>query len=377
MPRFTLSQLFMGIALIAIALAFTQTEGCGRRFAMIESISFSSDDSRIVVTKLNARDARTPMKIYKANVSRTVSWLDVSTGKTGGVIHQDFKAGNCGPAFRLWRVGRISALCNPSNDHVAMSAFGGGDITRYFDVAKPKVVSLKHPAFNLTYSRSGRFLAASGNCELTVLDTENDTVVMRIQANDDPFLGASLMSFTNDDTGIILAGDSGVHAWDIAAATQRSTVIQGREPWIRAIAVAPDDTLVVCSDECVRRYDIGGKAVATLADKGAYLCSIAGDGKRLAVAHDGHVTIYNLDANTALDSLPLGGTTALALSSNGNELAVGDYNGRVKLIDRGTGAQRWSSNPPGRHRWPWTLPGVFLVAWIYVAWRLSRRQKDC
>jgi WD40 repeat protein len=224
MPRFTLSQLLMGVAFVAIVLGFTHTEGCGRRFSMIESLSFSSDDSAIAVAKLSARDAQTPWKLYIADVSRTISWLDAATGKSRGQIHQDFRPGNCGPAFALWRVGRTSALCNPSNDQVAMSAFGGGDITRNAGTSEPTVVSLQHPACNIAFSKSGRFLAASGGEQVTVLDTLSDTVVMRIQARDLPFLGASLMSFTNDDSPIALGGDSGVHIWEIATSTQRSTV---------------------------------------------------------------------------------------------------------------------------------------------------------
>lgn len=255
MPRFTLSQLLMGVALIAIVLVFTQTEGCGTRYTMIETLSFTSDDSQIAVTKLSARDARTPFKFYKANVARTVSWLNVADGENRGLIHQDFKPGNSGPAFQLWHVGRTSVLCNPSNDHIAMSAFGGGDVTRNVDTNKPTVVSLQHPACNIAYSKSGRLLAASGMYELTVLNTEDDTVKMRVQANELPFLGASLMSFANDESQLIQVGDSGVHVWDIPTAAHRSTVIQGYEPWINAIAVTPDNNLIVCSNDWVRRYD--------------------------------------------------------------------------------------------------------------------------
>lgn len=375
MLRLTLSQLLIGTTLIAIVLVFTQTEGCGRRFTMIESLSFSSDDSRIVVTKLNARNALTPMKLYKANVSRTVSWLDASNGNSDGLLHQDFKSGNCGPAFHLWRVGRTSALCNPSNNQVAMSAFGGGDITRNVGTARANVTTLQHPAYNIAYSNSGRFLAASGMDELTVLDTENDIVAMRVQSNDLPFLDASLMSFTNDDMCVILAGHSGVNIWNIATATKRSTVIKGFESWINFIVAAPNNSLVVCSDDWVRRYDFDGNVVATFDDRGANLCSISADGMRLAISGYGGLAIYDLSSNRLLRSLSFQGVTALALSCSGDELVVGDNNGRVTLIDTRTGARQWTSSPHGRYRWPWTLPGAFLVAWIYVVWRLFRRQK--
>ena len=68
---------------------------------MIEGLSFASGDSGILVTKLTGRDARTPLKFYKADIARTISWLDALTGDKQGILHQDFKPGNCGPALPL------------------------------------------------------------------------------------------------------------------------------------------------------------------------------------------------------------------------------------------------------------------------------------
>lgn len=372
MPRFASIQLPMGVALVGIVWFFTQTEGCGTRYKMIESLSFSHDDSAIAVSKLNARDARTPSKCYKANVSRTVSLLDVSTGNSRGPIHQDFEAGNCGPAFVVWRMGRTSVLFNPANDHLAMSAFGGGHVTRNVGTAETTVLPFEYPIYNIAYSKSGRFLAASGRDHVSVLDTQNDTAVMQVEASGDGFLDASLMAFSNDDRQIYVAGMLGVDAWDIATSTHHSTVFKVTEHSIQAIATAPDDTLVVCTDDWIRRYELTGQVVATLSDSETCVCSVGGNGNRLAVSTPGEVTIYDLRSDSIAHSLPFRGATAVALSSTGDQLAVGDFRGRVTLIDTETGEHRWNSDPPGRYRFPWTVPAVFLFCWIYVAWRLSR-----
>lgn len=340
---------------------------------MIEGLSFAPGDSRILVTRLTGRDARTPFKLYKADVARTISWLDASTGDKRGILLQDFKPGNCGPAFQFWRVGRTSALCSPSSNQVSMSAFGGGDVACILGIGESKGVPLQHPALNIAYSKSGRFLAASGRDGVTVIDTHDNSTAMLFQASDLSFLGASLMSFTNDDTRIVVAGNYGVHLWEIATTTQRSTVFAASEPTTNAVAVLSDDNVIVSSDEWVRRYDLNGQLVATLAENGGYLCSASRDGTRLAVATDGQLTIYDLRSNKTLRSLPSHGTTALALTSDGDALAVGDYHGCVALIDTATGARRWYAEPPGRYRWPWTIPAAFLVAWAYAVRRLSRR----
>jgi len=377
MPRFTLTQLLMGTALVAILLVFAQAEGCGRPLTLVECVSFSSDGSRIAVSKLNARDARTPLKVYKANVSRTISWMDSTTGASIGVIHQDFKPGNCGPAFRLWWVGRTSALCNPMTDRVSANGFGGGDITHYAgdeSESTPYVTSLQHRALNMAFSDSGRLLAASGMYELTVLDTTNNAPVMRVQANELPFLGAALLAFSCDETRIAVASDAGVHIWDIATGTQVSTVLQGWQTRIYAVAMVPDDTLVICSDEWVRRYDFSGNVVSTLADsKDCYGCCVSSDGRNAAVIGDGNVLIYDLASNTKTNTIPFGSAIALAFSPDGHSLAIGDYYGKVSLFGVETGRSRWASSPPGRHRWPWTLPACFLAMWGFAAWRLSKR----
>jgi WD40 repeat protein len=375
MPRFTLFQLLLGIALLALLLAFTQAEGCGEHFAMIESLCFSAGDSRIAVTKLNARDAQAHFKIYKANVSRTISWLDASAGKRLGLIHQSFKSGNCGPAFELWRVGRTSALCSPANDQVAISDFGGGNLTRNVNTARPTVISLQHPALNIAFSRSGRFLAGSGHSGITVLDTENDTVVLHARSDGIPFLDASQMSFTNDESRVVLAGSSGVHVWDLAGGTQVSTLIHTSEPVISRIAVTREDHVVVCSNEWVRLYDLEGKLVDSVSEKGARLCSIARDDDRLAVSDGDGVTVFDLSTGRVVCLLECELVTSLALSSNGHQLADGDYNGRVTLFETSTGTRRWSARPPGRYRMPWTLPGAILAVWFWIAWRLARKKE--
>ena len=332
MPRFSLTQLLMGTALIAILLVFTQTEGCGTRYTLIETISFSSDGSRIVATHLTARDARTPMKRYKSNVARTISWLDSTTGANRGIIHQDFKPGNSGPAFRHWRVGRNSVVCNPADSRIAFSAFGGGDVTYGADHTSRTTFALTHPAANLAISHSGRLLATSGNYGLTVVDISTQKPVMTAQTGDMPFLGASLMAFTNDDSRLATAGDSGVVVWDTAAGTRTSQILVDSEPWIEAIAVMPDDSVVICTDASVNRYDLSGKLLNTIAVTGGYVCAAPNNTDTLAVS-DGHtVMLYSITNGETLRTLPLSGAMSLAFSPNDNHLLAGTYDGNVACL---------------------------------------------
>ena len=350
MTRSKFTNFVMILTLIATCLVFTQIEGCGRRETMIETLSFSSDDSRICVTKLNAQDAQTPMKHYKQNVSRTISWLNAADAKSGGILHQDFKPGNCGPAFGLWWVGRTSVVCNPANGQLAAADFGGGDFTIDVGAERPVVVTLKQPVSNLAFSKSGRFLAASGISEITVWDNKINAAAMRVDQDNFGFLNAALMAFTDDDTRIVAAGFQGVHVWDIATAMKVSTIIHGSKPSVSAIVVAPDDTLVVCSSQGVQRYDFAGNVVKSFSGRIGCLCAISATGQHLAVGGHDEITVFDLLSNEAVRTIPYEGATALALSSHGDELAVGNSEGRVTLIDTLTGHRRWDNSPAARYR---------------------------
>ena len=363
----------MGTALIAILLVFTQSDGCGTRYTLIETISFSSDSSRIVATRLTARDARTPMKFYKSNVARTLSWMDSATGEKLGVIHQDFKPGNAGPAFRHWHVGRTSVICNPVNDRIAFSAFGGGALTYGAELPSPKTVELTPRSANLAISNSGRLLAASGGYGLTVIDTTTLRPVMSAQTSDLAFLGALLMDFNNDDTRLVTVGDSGVLVWDTATGTQTATIPVDAESWVEAITMMPDDSLVICSDSSVKRYDLTGTLLNTISTSGGYVCAASSGTDTLAISDGDTVTLYNTTTAETLRKLPISGAVSLAFSPNDEQLATGSYRGKVAMYNLATGNQIWSATPPGRHRWPWTIPSAILCVWCWVSYQLAIR----
>lgn len=378
MPRYRLTHLLMGTALVAILVVLTQSEGCGLPHYMIECVSFSPDGSQIAVARLDARDAQTPMKAYKSDVSRTVSLLGSSNGASAGVVHQDLKPGNCGPAFGLWRVGRTSAVFNPINGRIVAHDFGGGDVRQYDPrhASEPLVARLRHRAWNIAVSRCGRFVAASGYEELTIVDTATNKPVMRGQVEEYPFLSASMLGFTADETRIVAAGYREIRVWEIATGARTSTITPGFASPILAIAVAPDDTLLVCSGEGACRYDLSGNCVAKLTNADlCKACSVSANGQYAALVADRkRLEIYDLRSGEKTGSVRfLCSPTSLAFSPDSNSLAVGDACGTVSLFDPRTRTRLWTATPPGRYRWPWTMPAFFLLVWAFVAWRLEKR----
>jgi WD40 repeat protein len=339
---------------------------------MLECVSFSSDGSQIAVSRLDGRDARTPLKLYKADVSRVVSLLDVTNGECLRIIHQDFQTGNCGPAFHLWRVGRTSAVVNPGTDRVLVHAFGGGDLTQYAvrETSVPVVTALPNQARNVAVSRTGRFVAASGDYLVSILDSQASQVVKRIEAEDTPFLGASLLAFSHDETRLVVATSQGIHVWNTQGDAPPSTVIEGVEPWTNAISVAPDDTVLVCAEEGTRRYDFDGNLVSTYLDGECYAGHVSPDGRTAAVVRNEIVVILDLDTGSVIKRLNLGWAPSLAFSPDSKSLVVGLPHGKVAMIDANSGKRIWSATPPGHYRWPWTLPALLLIVWCFVAWSL-------
>ncbi len=370
----------MATALVAIVLAFIRSEGCGRRYTQIGCVSFSPDGSRIAVSKMNARNSRTPGKHYIANVSRTLSILAASDGTALGILHRDFKPGNQGPAFALWAAGRTSIALNPVSDHLVALEFGGGNLTQYAldGQTKTLAVRLQRPASGFSLSKSGRLVATSSWDDVTVYETTTGDSVMQVQADGLylPFLHAPLLAFSGDEMRLVMASVKGIHVWDISTGTQSTTIIEGSEPRITAMAVAPNDTLLVCSDAWVRRYDFSGNIVSNLTDsRHCRACCISNDGQNAALLDAENVVIYNLASGEPAKFVPFDWATTIAFSPDGQSLAVGDNGGKVTLVDVRTGKRQWSSSPPGRYRWPWTLPACVLAVWSYVAWRLSLKAR--
>lgn len=385
MPRSALSQFLMGISFVAITVGLIQSEGCGTPREMIDGLSFTSDDSRIATTKVTYRIEYGRMRALVADVGRTVSWLDAVDGANLDIIYQDYRPGvrDLGIRLRGLRLpfrqpAQTCVVCNPISDHVALTSDNSREVVVNVDTEKPTRLRVPHEATNLAFSKSGQFLAVSGPNNITLINTEDETVKSCIRTDGSAFIDACLMSFSHDETRLAHAGMFEAYVSSVASGTLLTTVLDQAglfRPGINAIAVAPDDTLVVCSEKWVRRYDFVGQHFSTIAETGASFCAMTSDGSKMAIASGTEIKVYDLNSNEIVGSLSVGGISALAISSQGEQLAVGDDNGSVHLFDVETGTRKWIANPPGRYRWPWTLPMTLLAGWGFIAWQFSLRKR--
>ena len=296
MVQFNLSQLLLGFALVAIASLIPQTEGCGSRYTQIESVAFSPDESQLLVSRLDARDSRTPMKFYKADVSRTVSVIDLSDGSTSAILDQQLKSGNQGAAFGLWWHSRTS-VDFVADGSVVIQAFGGGTIdclSLNGEQPPRQLKSLNHTSTNLAGAATANLIVASDSDQVSIIDPIADAAVHRIAVQGCPFLHASRFSFSTAHGLIALGTYDGVYIWDYGdPANTLKTIVAADDNLIHGVYFLPDESLVVLSDQWLRRYDNDGNIIRTLPEPSDYsVCSVSSDGSLIASTTYDQISIH-------------------------------------------------------------------------------------
>lgn len=144
MLRFTLRQLLGAIAVLTLVFAIVQAEGCGAGYTKIHSLAFSPDGKQLAVVKHNWRNANVHLKNYAANLTRTISLVDVESLSSITVVERQFRPGNQGPATEFLRQGRESLAYSGDGDSLFFLEFGGGKIQR-FNLNSRKTTSFFDP----------------------------------------------------------------------------------------------------------------------------------------------------------------------------------------------------------------------------------------
>lgn len=367
MLRYTLVQLFLAVTLIAIVLLFLQTEGCGAHFSVVESIVYTSDGKCLAVSKLDARDTKISSAEHRHTLARTLSWLDAETGDTLTVIDQKVVTDRMGAAHDLWKTARPALIWNTDQQRLLAGVSGEHQITSYpaynEHPAQSEVISFSYPVDAFALSKSNRRLAAEGWNKLTILDTDTKQIVTEENLTQLLF-GADEIAFLKQDAQIAMVSHGDIVIWDPFYYHAPIATLPFRDS-LSAVQAASDDTLLICSEDWARRYDLTGKVLCTF--QGAKDCEVAcysPNEMHVALASPGRVDLYQTDFGKRINSFQLPGVRSLAISPDGRRLATGDRHGQLTLVDLTTGQIQWSIAPPGHFRWPWTIPLGFLLAWL-------------
>ena len=203
----------------------------------------------------------------------------------------------------------------------------------------------KDTILDLAFSRDDRLLATTGYDRLIKLwDVESGKELRTLKDHSDAVYS---LAFSPD--GRLLgsaAADRAVKVWDVARGTRLYTLGEATD-WLYAIAWSPDGRHLAAAgvDKSIRVWAVskaGGKLVhSVFAHDGAVTRLVyAADGKTLySVGEDNTIKAWDTAAMIERKVYPRQpeAVLALAVRSDGKQLALGRYDGTAVLLDEASG----------------------------------------
>ena len=381
-PRFSITQLLMATALVGIVLTFLQTEGQIHYGTYIESIGFLSNGEQLAVAKLNARHPiPTTGLSYRGKFALTVSILQANNGIATPICSES-KFSGYGTARLLSNFGKSSIATVSSSNELYILKFGASDEVSIHSIdtdLPARKIAMPDYFMSFTLSPDRSRIGISHFNELAVLDIATAKYIMhKPDWRYSPTLGAVPMSFSDDGALLAAGGYDAMEVLDLANGTRGFVVESEGLPFSLPVQFVPHRSmLAVGVKNGVELYDLQGQLVHHLTFSGpCRAIAASSNGKFVAAAYESGVALFDIDVMEQVWSSNWNDPSCLAFSPDGTQLAVGDFNGLVSLVDVATGDQLWQVSPPSAENWTWTIPYALLGAWsiacIYLAWRKTR-----
>jgi WD40 repeat protein len=381
MPRFTLSQLFMAVSLLAILLAFSTMQGCAKVFSRVGSLSFSHDGSKLLVVSWSEVVAQHSRRVQLNNEARYIDYFDTNSGVSTmvkkepswgrGSLHDSEDE-----AFAAFQQRRMSDSCyffHPLEDSIIIQGRWGPTLLKIpLHDLKAIVFGPKEEWHRCcAISNSGALLATLSMKALRVWDIKNkpkllQEVVVRASYSD------GRLAFTTDDLNLVYADNNKVGSIvKVLNLTDKTELdIAPNTARLVSLAVVDHNSFLLTSDQGVQQYDLTGKLLRSLADKCSDCVCATSRKNGIGAWHTGDaIVLYDFAQQQKMHTIETVDCSFLALSPEGDLLATtaGDT---VSLWDVKTGHLRWSISIADRSRTPWFLPVGGLLLWLWVAWRM-------
>lgn len=391
MPRFTLTQVLMAVALVGIVAALVKTDALARRYAVVSSLAISSDGQQLALVHSFAKDARLPSQEYNTNLQRAVHLLDYRTLRTRLTIEKsqiEFVQGPRPHSFAL-----PTTEVQFFDDGRSLIVSGFPDVrARGFDCCsgKPLVgrrASILEAFETINIDDDLAMLAASNSNETCVLDTSFCGEFAYIVSTPPPFVPRSPIAFLHDPSRLVTIGvqrsgkSLGLQVWHIGTGN-----LLDERPFDNEFArptdmvVANDNRLIVSSWDAIRVCDFAQvDGMQTIAKGFVSDLAIAPDGKELAAIIGGQ--IRRLDVRTLepiWTSEPPFAATCVEYSLDSRYLVVGTQGGVLQLWDAITGKLEREVHFGRKQRLEIIAPYGALVLWCLMAivllWRRLRQR---
>jgi len=374
MRQFSLTQLLMFVALVAILLTLVRSEGCRSRNSAIWSLEFASDGKNLLVARYDGHAVDSSGTHFQGEVCRTISVIDVDAGLPKMVVDQVAKSSGL---FILDRVNRLPCTAFAEGEEaVLIDAPESGEL-RCFDLAGGQSRTLfggyKQRSRGFIVSRDRSVVAIGYDDAVVLCDARSGHQLGRIPGGP---CSNCLLSLSADGEYLLSLGTLEYNRlWNVCDGKE-SAISRDIDP-ISFSAIG--HTLVSLKDARIRLFGVDGKLSRELPCKSTIWwdkIAFSADESKLAAATTDAVMLMDCHTGQMLGQIPAAGLSAFALSPDGNYIAIGDYRGGLTLWRPGSEDAPKQIVVPGRTNiYTWHWPFVALVIWASICYWIWVRRK--
>ena len=273
------------------------------RTEQVTAVTFSADGKRIATAQNDGS-----LQLWDSSTGRSIHGFENS--KQNGVMSLNFS-----PDRKYLATGSAYGTV------VVWTVATGSELYRLYH--HDEVTSVR-------FSPDGKLLAtASADATVKICNAENGTELKTLVGHTNTVFD---VAFSPDAKRIVTASaDCTAKVYDTESGRELTTFAGHLLP-INSVAFSPDAKHVATAswDGAVRVWNVG-RAMGKFSDT-----AFSEDGRRVAtIIPDSDAVVWDAETSEALIDEPMPAISAIALSGNGNRLAIGNKEGELEIYDLG------------------------------------------
>jgi WD40 repeat protein len=346
---------------------------------LICDLEFSSDGKQLLITRYDARAVDLPHMTCFDLLCRTISVVDVATGRVKDVVERVVPP-NRGLVV-LSNFWARDAAFTEEDRAVLVRDFSDRKLKQYDlrtrEWKEPLVGSVQNVR-DLAVSCDQQVLATTDNGDdVFTWDLKSGKQLSHIMPGSGLGRhGGPLIDLSADGKYVATSGTAGAEIWKASDGT--TVTPAGSMPvLVFAIGFSPvEHTLVMWRDTGIWLYDVDRKSTRKLCEP-MYQVVFSSDGRKVAAKNRDEVVLLDGLTGKAISRIPSPSqyVNSIAISPDGSRVAIADHEGGLTMWSPGSTSRQIAV--PGRkegHTWP--MPFAALVIWAGVCWFIwSRRSR--